>query len=150
MIARKHQVDVQIRRYASLRQKSMRCARAKRRWRTCSRTAPAVYLLDELRRLTPRASSQVDPPDPQVKHLGWAASNERVSDSCATCQNNGRYVERPELIEIKIASRAPGHPASAVRVFVEFQHEQTRTGRQPPCKSGRRSPRRDDIQETRA
>jgi len=38
---------------------------------------------------------------------GWAASNERVSEFLRNLQNNGRYVERPELIEIKLATAGP-------------------------------------------
>jgi type IV pilus assembly protein PilN len=38
---------------------------------------------------------------------GWAASNERVSEFLRNLTNNGRYVERPELIEIKLAGQSP-------------------------------------------
>ena len=55
---------------------------------------------------------------PQGERLpGWAASNERVSEFLRNLQNNGRYVERPELIEIKLAA---GSPQGIQRRLFEF------------------------------
>jgi len=45
--------------------------------------------------------------DRKVTIAGWAASNERVSEFLRNLTNNGRYVERPELIEIKLAGASP-------------------------------------------
>ena len=43
----------------------------------------------------------------KVNITGWAASNERVSEFLRNLQSNSKYLERPELIEIKIAGQNP-------------------------------------------
>ena len=45
--------------------------------------------------------------DRRVNVAGWAASNERVSEFLRNLQNNSRVLERPELIEIKVAGAGP-------------------------------------------
>ena len=68
-----------------------------------------MYLLDELTRQTPEGIylRSIKQEDRKVTIAGWAASNERVSEFLRNLTNNGRYVVRPELIEIKLAGQSP-------------------------------------------
>jgi type IV pilus assembly protein PilN len=45
--------------------------------------------------------------DRRVNVVGWATSNERVSEFLRNLQNNSRVIERPDLIEIKVAGQGP-------------------------------------------
>jgi type IV pilus assembly protein PilN len=103
-------LDVQIKEIASLRQE-IEALRARQRAvedLQADRNQP-VYMLDELTKQTPegiylRAIKQTDR---KVNVSGWAASNERVSEYLRNLQNNSKYLENPELIEIKIAGQGP-------------------------------------------
>jgi type IV pilus assembly protein PilN len=103
-------LDVQIKEVANLRQE-IDALRARQRAvedLQADRNLP-VYLMDELTKQTPegiylRGFKQEDR---KVNIQGWAASNERVSEFLRNLQNNSRYLERPELIEIKIAAQSP-------------------------------------------
>jgi type IV pilus assembly protein PilN len=111
MIAQENtKLDVQIKEIASLRQEidALRARQKAVEDLQSDRNQP-VYLLDELRRLTPEGIylKSIRQDDRKVNISGWAASNERVSEFLRNLQNNGRYVERPELIEIKIAGAGP-------------------------------------------
>lgn len=103
-------LDVQIKEIASLRQEieGLRARQKAVEDLQSDRNEP-VYLLDELTRLTPEGIylKSIKQTDRKVNVTGWAASNERVSEFLRNLQNNGRYVERPELIEIKIAGQGP-------------------------------------------
>jgi type IV pilus assembly protein PilN len=55
--------------------------------------------------------------DRKVNVGGWATSNERVSEFLRNLQNNSRVLEKPELIEIKVA---PQGPAGVNRRVFEF------------------------------
>jgi type IV pilus assembly protein PilN len=103
-------LDVQIKEIASLRQEidALRARQKAVEDLQSDRNQP-VYLLDELRRQTPEGIylKSLKQEDRKVSVTGWAASNERVSEFLRNLQNNGRYVERPELIEIKIAAAGP-------------------------------------------
>ena len=63
------------------------------RWRSRCRK---VFTCGRSSRRTARSTCQ-----------GWAASNERVSEFLRNLQNNSRVLERPELIEIKVAGQGP-------------------------------------------
>jgi type IV pilus assembly protein PilN len=103
-------LDVQIKEVANLRQE-IDALRARQRAvedLQADRNLP-VYLMDELTKQTPegiylRGFKQEDR---KVNIQGWAASNERVSEFLRNLQNNSKYLERPELIEIKIAGQSP-------------------------------------------
>jgi len=103
-------LNVQIKEVANLRQE-IDALRARQRAvedLQADRNLP-VYLMDELTKQTPegiylRGFKQEDR---KVNIQGWAASNERVSEFLRNLQNNSRYLERPELIEIKIAAQSP-------------------------------------------
>jgi type IV pilus assembly protein PilN len=103
-------LDVQIKEIASLRQEidALRSRQKAVEDLQSDRNQP-VYLLDELTRQTPEGIylKSVKQDDRKVNVTGWAASNERVSEFLRNLQNNGRYVERPELIEIKLATTGP-------------------------------------------
>ncbi|HTT10433.1 MAG TPA: PilN domain-containing protein [Burkholderiaceae bacterium] len=103
-------LDVQIKEVANLRAE-IDALRARQRAvedLQADRNLP-VYLMDELTKQTPegiylRGFKQ---DDRKVNVQGWAASNERVSEFLRNLQNNSKYLERPELIEIKIAAQSP-------------------------------------------
>jgi len=103
-------LDIQIKEIASLRQEieALRARQKAVEDLQSDRNQP-VYLLDELTRQTPEGIylKAIKQEDRKVNVTGWAASNERVSEFLRNLQNNGRYVERPELIEIKIAGSGP-------------------------------------------
>jgi len=121
MITRENaKLDIQIKEIASLRQEidALRSRQKAVEDLQSDRNQP-VYLLDELTRQTPEGIylKSIKQDDRKVNVVGWAASNERVSEFLRNLQNNGRYVERPELIEIKIA---PQGPQSIQRRLFEF------------------------------
>jgi type IV pilus assembly protein PilN len=103
-------LDIQIKEIASLRQEidALRARQKAVEDLQSDRNQP-VYLLDELTKQTPEGIylKSIRQEDRKVNVVGWAASNERVSEFLRNLQNNGRYVERPELIEIKIAGQGP-------------------------------------------
>lgn len=103
-------LDAQIKEIATLRQEieALRARQKAVEDLQADRNEP-VYLLDELTRQTPEGIylRSVKQEDRKVTIAGWAASNERVSEFLRNLTNNGRYVERPELIEIKLAGQSP-------------------------------------------
>jgi type IV pilus assembly protein PilN len=103
-------LDVQIKEIATLRQE-IEALRARQRAvedLQADRNQP-VYLMDELTRQTPEGIylRTIKQEDRKVNIVGWAASNERVSEFLRNLQNNSKYLERPELVEIKIAAQTP-------------------------------------------
>ena len=103
-------LDVQIKEVANLRQE-IEALRARQRSvedLQADRNLP-VYLMDELTKQTPEGIylRGVKQEERKVNIQGWAASNERVSEFLRNLQNNSKYLERPELIEIKIAGQTP-------------------------------------------
>ncbi|HEU0205000.1 MAG TPA: PilN domain-containing protein [Burkholderiaceae bacterium] len=103
-------LDVQIKEIATLRQE-IEALRARQRAvedLQADRNQP-VYLLDELTKQTPEGIylRAIKQEDRKVNVQGWAASNERVSEYLRNLQNNSKFLERPELIEIKIAGQGP-------------------------------------------
>jgi type IV pilus assembly protein PilN len=105
-----HRLDAQIKEIATLRQEieALRARQKAVEDLQADRNQP-VYLLDELTRQTPEGIylRSIKQEDRKVTIAGWAASNERVSEFLRNLTNNGRYVQRPELIEIKIAGQSP-------------------------------------------
>ena len=103
-------LDAQIKEIATLRQEieALRARQKAVEDLQADRNEP-VYLLDELTRQTPEGIylRSFKQEDRKVTITGWAASNERVSEFLRNLTNNGRYVERPELIEIKLAGTSP-------------------------------------------
>jgi type IV pilus assembly protein PilN len=105
-----HRLDAQIKEIASLKQEieALRSRQKAVEDLQADRNQP-VFLLDELTRQTPEGIylRTVKQEERKVTVAGWAASNERVSEYLRNLTNNGRYVERPELIEIRIAGASP-------------------------------------------
>jgi type IV pilus assembly protein PilN len=108
--AENRKLDVQIKEVANLRQE-IDALRARQRAvedLQADRNLP-VYLMDELSKQTPEGIylKGFKQEDRKVNITGWAASNERVSEFLRNLQSNSKYLERPELIEIKIAGQNP-------------------------------------------
>ena len=103
-------LDAQIKEIATLKQEidGLRARQKAVEDLQADRNEP-VFLLDELTRQTPEGIylRSVKQEDRKVTIAGWAASNERVSEFLRNLSNNGRFVQKPELIEIKLASQSP-------------------------------------------
>lgn len=103
-------LDTQIKEIATLRQE-IEGLRARQRAvedLQADRNQP-VYLLDEVVKQVPEGIylRAVKQEERRVNVSGWAASNERVSEFLRNLQNNSRVLEKPELIEIKVAGQGP-------------------------------------------
>jgi len=74
-----------------------------------------VYLLDELVKQTPEGIylTSVKQSGNVVLVSGMAQTNERVSEFLRNTLYNSPWLERPELVEIKTATPAPGAAAAA-------------------------------------
>ncbi len=110
--AENRKLDLQIREIASLRQE-IDALRARQRAvedLQADRNQP-VYLLDELTKQVPEGIylRQIKQEDKRVNVSGQAASNERVSELLRNLQANSKFLERPELIEIRIAGNQPAN-----------------------------------------
>jgi type IV pilus assembly protein PilN len=77
-----------------------------------------VHLLDELVKQTPEGVylTSVKQNGPLVLVTGMAQTNERVSEFLRNTLYNSPWLERPELVEIKAATQAPGAPRDARRL----------------------------------
>ena len=139
-------LDTQIKEIASLRQE-IEGLRARQRAvedLQADRNQP-VYLLDEVVKQVPEGIylRAVKQEDRRVNVSGWAASNERVSEFLRNLQNNSRVLEKPELIEIKVAGQGP--PGMSRRVFefsLNFSMRPTpeRAQMQQQAQAGERAP----------
>lgn len=110
--AENRKLDLQIREIATLRQE-IDALRARQRAvedLQADRNQP-VYLLDELTKQVPEGIylRQIRQDDKRVNVVGQAASNERVSEFLRNLQGNSKYLERPELIEIRLAGQQPAN-----------------------------------------
>lgn len=110
--AENRKLDLQIREIANLRQE-IDALRARQRAvedLQADRNQP-VYLLDELTKQVPEGIylRQIKQEDKRVNVSGQAASNERVSELLRNLQSNSKFLERPELIEIRIAGNQPAN-----------------------------------------
>jgi type IV pilus assembly protein PilN len=103
-------LDTQIKEIATLRQEidGLRARQRAVEDLQADRNQP-VYLLDEVVKQVPEGIylRSVKQEDRRVNVSGWAASNERVSEFLRNLQNNSRVLEKPELIEIKVAGQGP-------------------------------------------
>lgn len=116
--AENRKLDNQIKEIATLRQE-IDALRARQRAvedLQADRNQP-VYLLDELARQVPDGIylRSVKQEDKKVNIAGWAASNERVSEFLRNLQGNSMFLERPELVEIKVSGQQP--PGVQRRLF---------------------------------
>ncbi len=120
--AENRKLDTQIKEIATLRAE-IDALRARQRAvedLQADRNQP-VYLLDELTRQTPEGIylRTIKQEGLKVNVTGLAASNERVSEYLRNLQNNSRFLERPELIEIK-SSTAQGPANLSNRRLFDF------------------------------
>jgi type IV pilus assembly protein PilN len=108
--AENRKLDLQIREIATLRQEIDALVSRQRAVEDlqADRNQP-VYLLDELSRLVPEGIylRSVRQQDKKVTVVGWAASNERVSEFLRNLQSNAKFLEKPELVEIRVSGQQP-------------------------------------------
>ncbi|MFN7346282.1 MAG: PilN domain-containing protein [Betaproteobacteria bacterium] len=121
--AENRKLDAQIKEIANLRNE-IDALRARQRAvedLQADRNQP-VYLLDELARQTPEGIylRTIKQEGLKVNVTGFAASNERVSEYLRNLQNNSRFLDRPELIEIRVAGGNQAQQQSANRRLFEF------------------------------
>jgi len=116
--AENKKLDLQISEIATLRQE-IEALRARQRAvedLQADRNQP-VYLMDELTKQVPEGIylRSVKQEGRKVSVVGWAASNERVSELLRNLQANSKFLERPELVEIKVSGQQP--PGVQRRLF---------------------------------
>jgi len=113
-------LDAQIKEIATLRQEieGLRSRQRAVEDLQADRNLP-VYLLDELVKQVPEGIylRSIKQEERKVNVTGWATTNERVSEFLRNLQNNSKVLEKPELIEIKVA---PQGPAGLNRRVFEF------------------------------
>jgi len=108
--AENRKLDLQIREIATLRQEIEALGARQRAVEDlqADRNQP-VYLMDELTRQVPEGIylRSVKQEGKKVSIAGWAASNERVSEFLRNLQSNSKFLERPELVEIRVSGQQP-------------------------------------------
>ncbi len=118
--AENRKLDLQIREIANLRQEidALRSRQRAVEDLQADRNQP-VYLMDELTKQVPEGIylRQIRQEDKRVNVSGQAASNERVSEFLRNLQANSKFLERPELIEIRISGQ---QPANVTRRLFDF------------------------------
>lgn len=130
-------LDAQIKEIATLRQEieALRARQKAVEDLQADRNEP-VYLLDELTRQTPEGIylRSIKQEDRKVTIVGWAASNERVSEFLRNTANNSEWLVKPELVEIKASGGQPGQASNrdqkrlfdfSVRLSVKRPQEKT-------------------------
>ncbi len=150
--AENRKLDVQIKEIASLRAEidGLRARQRAVEDLQADRNLP-VYLIDEVAKQVPEGIylKSIKQEDRRVNVTGWAASNERVSEFLRNLQNNSRVLERPELIEIKVAGQGP--QAVNRRVFdfsLNFTLKQTPERAQMQAQTGQPTPRAAPVAAT--
>jgi type IV pilus assembly protein PilN len=139
-------LDTQIKEIATLRQE-IEGLRARQRAvedLQADRNQP-VYLLDEVVKQVPEGIylKTIKQEERRINVTGWAASNERVSEFLRNLQNNSRVLEKPELIEIKVAGQGPAGINRRVFEFsLNFSMKPTpeRTQMQQQAQAGNQAP----------
>jgi type IV pilus assembly protein PilN len=110
--AENRKLDLQIREIANLRQEidALRSRQRAVEDLQADRNQP-VYLMDELTRQVPEGIylRSLKQEDKRVHITGQAASNERVSEFLRNLQGNSKFLDRPELIEIRISGAQPAN-----------------------------------------
>jgi len=139
-------LDTQIKEIATLRQEidGLRARQRAVEDLQADRNQP-VYLLDEVVKQVPEGIylRSVKQEDRRINVSGWAASNERVSEFLRNLQNNSRVLEKPELIEIKVAGTGPAGINRRVFEFsLNFSMKPTpeRTQMQQQAQAGSQAP----------
>ena len=113
-------LDAQIKEIASLRQEidALKARQQAVENLQSDRTTP-VHMLDELVKHTPEGIylKQIKQEDRKVTLIGYAQSNERVSELLRNLANNTAWLERPELIEIKSVALGSAGARDSKAVF---------------------------------
>ncbi len=116
-------LDEQIKEIANLRQElaSLKARQTAVENLQTDRTLP-VHLLDELVKHVPEGVHlrQIKQEDLKIVFVGFAQSNERVSELLRATAYNTAWIEKPELVEIKSAD-LPTAPGREPRRIYEFQ-----------------------------
>ncbi|MEP6608283.1 MAG: PilN domain-containing protein [Burkholderiaceae bacterium] len=138
--AENRKLDIQIKEIASLRAEidGLRARQRAVEDLQADRNLP-VYLIDEVAKQVPEGIylRGIKQEGLKVNVNGWAASNERVSEFLRNLQNNSRVLERPELIEIKVAGASPQGLARRVFEFsLNFSLKQTPERAQMQAQTG--------------
>ena len=81
-----------------------------------------VYLLDELVKYTPEGIylTSIKQTGEQVVVTGVAQTNERVSEFLRNTQNQSKWLQKPELVEIKVVAVAPAAGSREQRRLFDF------------------------------
>lgn len=112
IVAENRKLDLQIREIANLRQEidALRSRQRAVEDLQADRNQP-VYLMDELTKQVPEGIylRTVTQSDKKIHLTGQAASNERVSEFLRNLQGNSKFLERPELIEIRVSGTQPAN-----------------------------------------
>jgi type IV pilus assembly protein PilN len=139
-------LDTQIKEIATLRQEidGLRARQRAVEDLQADRNQP-VYLLDEVVKQVPEGIylRTIKQEERRINVTGWAASNERVSEFLRNLQNNSRVLEKPELIEIKVAGQGPAGVNRRVFEFsLNFSMKPTpeRTQMQQQAQAGTSAP----------
>lgn len=95
-----------------------------------------VYLLDELVKQTPEGIylTTIKQKDGVVTVTGVAQTNERVSEFLRNTQYNSKWLERPELVEIKAVSMTTANKEQ--RRLFDFSMRVTMKRPAPPAAAG--------------
>ena len=113
VVAENRKLDVEIKEIANLRNEidALRSRQRAVEDLQADRNQP-VYLLGELARQTPEGIHlrSMKQEGSKVTVTGIAASNERVSEYLRNLQSNSRFLDRPELIEIKAVGGSQAQP----------------------------------------
>ncbi len=81
-----------------------------------------VYLLDELVKHTPEGIylTSIKQTGEQVMVTGVAQTNERVSEFLRNTQNHSKWLQKPELVEIKLVALTPSTGSREQRRLFDF------------------------------
>jgi type IV pilus assembly protein PilN len=110
-----------------------------------------VHLLNELAKLTPEGVylTSIRQVDKVVTVTGIAQTNERVSEFLRNTARGSEWLDRPELVEIKLANLTTNNREQkrlfdfSLRVSIKQPQPQPQMPRAPPL---RRSPTRPEAQ----
>ena len=98
-----------------------------------------VYLLNELVKQTPEGMyfSSVKQNGQTLNVLGIAQTNERVSEFLRNTANNSEWLEKPQLVEIKVSGAAGGRPFAEAPVRLLDPRDTSSDRRRSRCRSPR-------------
>lgn len=100
-----------------------------------------VHLLNELVRQTPEGVylTSIKQDGQTVSVLGVAQTNERVSELLRNATNHSKWLEKPELVEIRVGAQTGGSGGSGKDVKRLFDFNVKLTLKRPPAPEGKAS-----------